>query len=83
MQSGSGSSQQFGVWIDLNQNGVFQAAEFVALTTASTTAVVTTNITIPTTALNGITRMRVMARWSTAVVNSNDCGYASYGEYED
>jgi subtilisin-like proprotein convertase family protein len=83
IQSGSGSAQQFGIWIDMNQNGVFETNEFVALTTSSTTAVVNVNLTIPTTALNGLTRMRVASKYSSAVVSTTSCANTGYGEYED
>ncbi|MBS1589254.1 MAG: T9SS type A sorting domain-containing protein [Bacteroidetes bacterium] len=55
----------YGVWIDLNQNNIFEANEKVAGTNATTwlnisnNTVVTPSFTIPATALNGNTRMRV------------------------
>lgn len=75
------------VWIDYNKNGVFDnPAEkaFQGIKTApatgTTTATLTGNITIPVTALNGATRMRVtMRRNSYAPV----CGAFTYGEVED
>ncbi|NHM07663.1 hypothetical protein G4D82_10550 [Flavobacterium sp. CYK-4] len=83
IQAGSGSSQQFGVWIDYDQDGTFEANEFKALTTSGTTAVVNNSVTVPTTAYNGVTRMRVASRFSTAVASTISCANPGFGEYED
>ncbi|MBS7788263.1 hypothetical protein KIH23_13225, partial [Flavobacterium sp. CYK-55] len=83
IQSGSGSGQQFGVWIDYDQDGTFEASEFKALTTSGTTAVVNNSVTVPVTAYNGTTRMRVAARWSTAVASTISCANPGFGEFED
>ncbi|MGV3458940.1 MAG: GEVED domain-containing protein [Flavobacterium sp.] len=77
---------QFGVWIDVNQNGTFEDSELLyASTTATFSPTVTTgSITIPPTALNGVTRMRVGARYNTAITASQSCALPSqFGEYED
>lgn len=76
-------SQQFRVWIDFNQDGVFDASESIFATTTATTAPVNTTVTIPNTAYNGITRMRVACRFSTQVLATEACGHAGFGEYED
>jgi hypothetical protein len=76
-------SQQFRVWIDFNQNGIFEAAESVYNTTTATTSPVTTTITIPNTAINGMTRMRVACRFSTIILDTEACGHAGFGEFED
>jgi trimeric autotransporter adhesin len=75
--------QQFRIWVDMNQNGVFEATESVFATTTSTTATVSGNITIPTTAFNGTTRLRIADRFSSAVAATEACGHTSFGEYED
>lgn len=55
----------YGVWIDYNQNNIFDASEKVGGSTGSaflnisSNTTVTHSITIPTSALSGITRMRV------------------------
>ncbi len=71
-----------GVWIDYNQNGVFDAGEQVYTQTAAVTGphTDTATITIPSTALPGNTRMRVIAQESTAPVA---CGTYTWGETED
>ncbi len=92
MAGGSTSlyEQQFGVWIDYNQNGVFtDVGEFVFATTTATYSptVATGTIAIPAlsgTVLSGTTRLRVGSRYSTAVASTNSClGGSDYGEYED
>ena len=75
--------QQFRVYVDMNQNGVFEATESVFNTTASTTATVNGNITIPNTAFNGTTRLRVQCRFSSATAATEACGFSGFGEYED
>ena len=79
----SSFGQQFRVWIDMNKNGVFEATESVFATTTSSTATVTGSITVPTTAFNGVTRMRVADRYSSAVLDTQACGHTGYGEFED
>ena len=85
--------QQFRIWIDYNKNGIFEASESVFSTTSPTwitgtglnAAPATGSITIPTTAYNGITRMRVMSKYSTTPSATESCSSAasSFGEYED
>jgi hypothetical protein len=80
---GSSWSQHLRVWIDFNQNGVFEASESIYTTTAATTTPVTTSVTIPNTAINGLTRMRVGCRYSSALLATEACGHTGFGEYED
>jgi len=70
------------VYIDYNRDGVFDpVAEmaFAGLTTASSTTI-GGNITIPFTAVDGITMMRVVLDRNTT---AQPCGTYSYGETED
>lgn len=83
MQSGLSWSQQFRVWIDYNQDGVFSADESVYNTTVAATTVFTGSVTIPVTAFNGVTRMRVACRFSGAVGAGDSCSHTGFGEYED
>ena len=70
------------VYIDFNQDGTFGTGESFACPSGTGTRTVSTNITIPTTALNGITRMRVVLNESTTAAAA--CGAAySWGEIED
>ena len=73
------------VWIDYNQNGVFDTDEFTYIATGSDEAV-TGTITIPNTALYGTTTMRVrVAAVDTAYVSDDlACDEDQvYGETED
>ncbi len=88
LQAGGISSlyaQQFRIWIDFNQDGLFDASESVFNSTASTysPSVTTGNTTIPNTAYNGITRMRVVSRYSSTPAATESCNHTGYGEYED
>jgi GEVED domain/CARDB/Domain of unknown function DUF11/Secretion system C-terminal sorting domain len=71
------ATQQGKVWIDYNQNGTFEDAELVASFTRTT---VTANVTIPTTALTGATRMRVSLKTIGAPTT---CEVFDKGEVED
>lgn len=80
-------------WIDYNHNGVFEPSERVlnmlAVPVPVGTKTTTATINIPTSALNGPTRMRVIVVAVTAasegaqVPESFACGTFSYGEVED
>lgn len=68
------------IWIYYNQDGVFDNAEvFVSGTSNSAGELVATN-SIPSSALNGSTRMRVSMKYTSY---ANPCGTFSYGEVED
>jgi hypothetical protein len=81
-QSGPTYPQGFRVWIDYNHDGVFSASESVFNTASSLTAQ-TGTVTIPMTAINGTTRMRVSARWNNTVLATEVCNNPGYGEFED
>jgi len=74
--------EYWAIWIDYNQDGDFDDAGELAfnLSTASQTTV-TGNFTIPASATNGSTRMRVQMKWGAAIATS--CETFSYGEVED
>ena len=68
------------VWIDYNKDGDFDdTGEQILNSAASTTTPITSNITIPVTALTGSTRMRV----SLSTTTPSNCGSLSRGEVED
>ena len=73
------------VWIDYNQNGIFESTEWKQISTASTNNVAASNtINIPTSALTGSTRMRVRIRNTGAANASTDaCTLFGSGETED
>jgi hypothetical protein len=70
------------VWIDYNQNGSFEASEWQQVYTTGSTGSV--DITIPNTALTGLTTMRVRARASGNPNGANDaCTTFGSGETQD
>lgn len=76
------------VWVDLNQNKVFDApSEMLLFATApvpqsgnNVTSTTFANIFIPASAKNGQTRMRIVF---APVLNSTPCGTIPFGEVED
>ncbi|WP_185816783.1 GEVED domain-containing protein [Hymenobacter metallilatus] len=69
------------VYIDYNQNGVFtDAGELVASRSSASASTLTSTFTVPTTAKNGKTRLRVVMSDASATTS---CGSYSYGETED
>ncbi|GAB3829344.1 M4 family metallopeptidase [Hymenobacter jeollabukensis] len=69
------------VYIDYNKNGVFtDAGELVVSGSSSSAATLSGTFTVPTTAKNGTTRMRVIMSDASATTS---CGTFSYGETED
>ncbi|MFN0203967.1 MAG: GEVED domain-containing protein, partial [Bacteroidia bacterium] len=73
------------VWIDYNQNGIFETTEWQQVATAAVPNVATTiNITIPAGALIGQTGMRVRSRFQGNVNGAGDaCTTMGSGEAED
>ena len=83
----TGSTYSYGtrVWIDCDHNGQFDTYELLHDSynpvTYLATSNVTFNITIPSTALSGLTRMRVVIIESNAA--PSPCGTYTWGETED
>jgi PKD repeat protein len=69
------------IWIDYNQNGVFQSSELVASSGVLTGKTFTGSITIPASATLGVTRMRIGT--SVAFQNNLPCGANMYGDFND
>ncbi|MFV1985409.1 MAG: GEVED domain-containing protein [Thiohalomonadales bacterium] len=76
--TGNGFNEFWSVWIDFNQNSVFESTESVYSGNAN--AVLNGTIIIPTTALNGTTRMRVTMKYGSV---ATPCETFTYGEVED
>ncbi len=78
--------ERFKVWIDMNQDGLFDEDELLldSLLSAQDVAV-SSQIMIPETALNGSTRMRVSMAFSSPFnpVDQASCGSIAFGEIED
>lgn len=74
-------AEYFTVWIDLNQDGSFDANELVFDAGSSSTLAVSGEITIPLDAFPGLTRLRVGMGWQDAVAPCSST--PTFGEYED
>lgn len=68
------------VWIDYDHNGLFDADELTTLNTLGGGTNFSGGITVPMTALPGITTMRVRMSYNTG---ATPCGTQTYGEVED
>jgi hypothetical protein len=86
------ASTRASAWVDFDQNGSFDASEFVLLKTATgalyaTAATsLTAVITPPTGALNGVTRMRIRTDfYNNTVLNTaaGACASTTYGQAVD
>lgn len=79
--TGTQYNEGYSVWVDYNQNGDFtDAGEQVFTQTATQTSPVSGSFTVPTSALEGSTRMRVSMKYNGV---ANSCESFSYGEVED
>ncbi|PKP09390.1 MAG: hypothetical protein CVU09_11650 [Bacteroidetes bacterium HGW-Bacteroidetes-4] len=78
--SSSSYVEYWHVWIDYNHDGIFADTERVAYGSSSSAATLSSNFTVPTTALTGPTRMRVTMKYNGA---GTACETFSYGEVED
>ena len=73
VQSGAAWGQGFRVWVDWNNDGLFDATESVYASPASNTTVNTGTFTIPSLASPGIVRLRVMCRFAAVPFNTDAC----------
>lgn len=82
---GSTYNEYFRLWIDLDQNGTFDASELLYDQGSASQTAATGTIDIPTTATTGSTRMRVqMAYLGTGQSTlPTECGSYTWGEVED
>jgi CubicO group peptidase (beta-lactamase class C family) len=71
------------VWIDYDQDGVFQTSERIYAIKSVSGLEQKTHIKIPTSATKGITRMRVALKRHDTEVIADACTSFSYGEIED
>ena len=78
--------EKFRIWIDYNQNGIFDDDEMVLDSLLLEEDIsIRTELTIPETALEGSTRMRVSMAFSNPFFQTNQppCGNIEFGEVED
>ena len=79
--SGTEYAEYYAIWIDLNQDEDFSdPGEQIFNSSAPSVGGVGVNITIPTGAIAGETRMRLIMSYSSI---SSPCGSFAYGEVED
>jgi hypothetical protein len=78
--AGSTYSEYFRVYIDYNADYDFADAGELVYTSAGVTSMTSASITIPTTAITGSTRMRVMMKDAAL---TGPCEVYTYGEVED
>jgi Zn-dependent metalloprotease len=78
--TGTAYTEFWKVWIDYNKNGVFETNEQVVSGSSSSSATLSSSFTVPTTALSGLTRMRVSMKYNAA---QTACETFAYGEVED
>lgn len=84
--AGSFSNQNFAVWIDYNDNYIFEPSEKVGFTTAATTfsfQTVSFQINLACSPPLGIHRMRVRGVYATAGSSIDPCATYLWGETED
>ncbi len=75
------SSDDLGIWIDWNQDEIFQSSENVVCE-VDNGGQGTFNFTVPDDAVGGETRMRVRIKYSGSDCG-DPCGATTYGEVED
>lgn len=79
--AGTKYREAYRVWIDYNQDGDFlDSGEQVVNVNRTTSTPISRSFTVPTTALNGPTRMRVSMKYNASPTS---CEIFSYGEVED
>ena len=80
--SGNSFNEFFSAYIDFNQDGEFGDDEAIFISEQSTDVAVSGEFTIPTDAVLGIARMRVIMRFNT-LNGPCDAGGFDYGEVEE
>ncbi len=81
----SSNPQGFALWIDWDNNNLFDPSEYTSFPLITSGAPVTTStfITVPSGASLGNHRMRIRNGLSTAPTSAQSCAVLSYGETED
>ncbi|MGI4873654.1 MAG: M4 family metallopeptidase [Janthinobacterium lividum] len=79
--TGSAYTEYFKIYADWNQDGDFtDTGETLVSTSSSSTATLSSSFTVPSTAKNGKTRLRVVMSYTSSTTS---CGSYNYGETED
>ncbi|WP_310994386.1 GEVED domain-containing protein, partial [Aequorivita marina] len=79
-----GGTAGFRIWVDWNQDEVFDTTDEVAYTSSGYLENHTGTITVPADAMEGDTRMRIVSHWLSTSGDVDPCetGF-DYGEFED
>ena len=80
----SGYALAYSVWVDFNDDGVFESSERVIADNNTTEALtITDNFTVPITATPGTHKMRVRGEYYSDGAPTDPCSQLMYGETED
>ncbi|MFK8046121.1 MAG: S8 family serine peptidase [Crocinitomicaceae bacterium] len=80
--SGSNYTERYKLWIDMDQNGVFDASDEL-ISSITGQGIANGMLFIPSTSMFGVTKMRVAMTGQTAPTLCANQGGTIYGEYED
>ncbi len=75
------NAANFKIWIDWNQDGIFQASELAATSGATSGTNFLGTITIPSYAQLGYTRLRIGTNF--ALLSNTPCGVNTFGDFND
>ncbi len=75
--------QGFAIWIDWNQDDLFDISEKIYASPTFGDEVWTGSFTVPVDAAPGTYNMRVRSKYASAGAGINPCDYQTYGETED
>lgn len=78
--TGTVYSEGYAVWVDYNKDGVFSASELVYSQSPTTASPVSGSFTVPTSAADGQTRIRVSMKYNGI---PTECESFQWGEVED
>lgn len=77
------SEAVIGIWLDANQNNIFEPQEYKQLVNSMSTQN-TTSFTVPASAMNGNTKMRIRSRaYGSSIAANNACTTFGSGETRD
>ena len=80
----TGGTAGFRIWVDWNQDNVFDAVEEVAYQSTAYASSQAGTFTVPVDALPGETRMRIVSHWLSSSGDVEPCATLfTYGEFED
>ena len=83
-EAGANWGQYFAVWIDFDQNLVFDPSEHFDIGYAAAGTSISTPITIPGAVVPGTTTLRVLCHFGTGAIGAGDaCAAQTWGECED